>query len=144
MAAEFLHDIQCIVNHVFHEIAVKYHNIYRTLWWRILGINTSSWLISFYDESFSYFKLPKVLNIFSNTSLGVFPPPTISARRKRHLRTNWFAKSSKRRMECSSSCIGWKSIYYLKFFSKEKRVHLPALGMKFINPYIHIWALLNL
>ena len=63
MAAELLHDIQYIVNQVFHEITAKYHNIYRTPPWRILGINTSSWLI-LYDESFFILsKLQKVHNI---------------------------------------------------------------------------------
>lgn len=58
MAAELLHDIQYIVNQVFHEITAKYHNIYRTPPWRILGINTSSWLI---------FNMMKVSSYFQNS-----------------------------------------------------------------------------
>ena len=59
MAAELLHDIQYIVNQVFHEITAKYHNIYRTPPWRILGINTSSWLIFIWWKFLHTFKNSK-------------------------------------------------------------------------------------
>mgnify|MGYP006885766334 FL=1 len=61
MAAELQHDIQYIVNQVFHEIAAKYHNIYRMPPWRILGINTSSWLIFYMMKVSSYFQTPKCI-----------------------------------------------------------------------------------
>ena len=43
----------------------------------------------------SHFLQKKVLNIFSKTSSGVIPPPTISARRKRYSRIDWFSDYGK-------------------------------------------------
>ena len=89
----------------------------------------------------SHFLPKNVLNIFHKTSSGVIPPPTISARRKRHSRICWLYRISEIRTACPFS-IRLKSIYNSNFSTKRKEVHLLVSRVKFtnkfINSYIHI------
>ena len=143
-----LSSVKRIVNHVFSTTVIKmtwyfvnvtmmdvgHQNLVMTLfllWWK-------------FHHTFSK---KKVLNIFSKTSSGVIPPPTISARRKRHSRICWLYRISEIRTACPFS-IRLKSIYNSNFSTKRKEVHLLVSRVKFtnkfINSYIHIWVTLNL
>ena len=142
-----LNSVKRIVNHAFSIFTIKMTWYFVNVTMMDVGHQNLVMTLFLLWWKFHHTSPKKVLNIFFKTSSGVIPPPTISARRKRHSRICGLYIISEIRTSCPFS-IRLKSIYNSNFSTKRKEAHLLVSRVKFtnkfINSYIHIWVTLNL